>query len=410
MAVALLAMAVRGAAVWRLADNLARDPDGYRVVARSLVDHGDLLRDGQPTAWRPPLYPLLLAKLLWISDWAGPEQAERAFVVSVGVTQVICGVATALLVLYLGWRLGLGRWSLLAAVLVICDPLLVYQSAQVMTETLATLLAVGAWSILVAEQRPHLRAVAAGILLGMAVMCRPTFLLWGFLIMAWSAGYGWRTRQLLQPALAIAAFALALAPWAARNWRELGRPIVTTTHGGYTLLLANNTRFYGWLREGAWGTIWDSREFVDDWLARKRAAGIDNEVDEDRLARQLAIDTMRDDPVGFVRATAVRLGRFWSLAPHASAHGSPLDSASTRWLIATWYLAEFALAVVGLTVAANSPRRASWLAGVLLVVALSVVHAVYWSDLRMRAPVMPVVALLAAAGASRLRGAQHPQR
>jgi hypothetical protein len=119
---------------------------------------------------------------------------------------------------------------------------------------------------------------------------------------------------------------------------------------------------------------------------------------------------MRADPAGFARATGVRLGRFWSLSPHLATHAKSqaaeqpagLERASTRWLIASWYLAEFALALVGLVAAAKSPNRATWLAGVLLVVVLSVVHSVYWSDLRMRAPAMPVVALLAAAGARRL--------
>ncbi|MGD9646955.1 MAG: hypothetical protein AB7U73_14680, partial [Pirellulales bacterium] len=164
-----------------------------------------------------------------------------------------------------------------------------------------------------------------------------------------------------------------------------------------------NPGFYRFVREGEWGTFWDSRDFVAEWLAHKRAAAIDNEIDEDRLARRLAIDTMQADPAGFARATVVRLGRFWSIAPHAAAHGSRLESASIRWSIALWYVAEFALAFVGLAAVATSPKRASWLVGVLLIVALSAVHSVYWSDLRMRAPAMPVVALLAAAGASRLR-------
>ncbi|MGD9648103.1 MAG: ArnT family glycosyltransferase, partial [Pirellulales bacterium] len=243
-AVVLVAVAVRGVAVWRLADGLAHDTDGYRAVARSLVEQGDLLRDGQPTAWRPPLYPLLLAKLLWLSDWAAAPRSDQLFVAFVGLTQVALGAATALLVLRLGWRLGLGRWSLLAAALVICDPLLVYQSAQLMTETLATFLAVCAWSLLVAEKRSALRAIASGVVFGLATLCRPTFLLWAVLLLIWFAWRALRQRTWRNPALATIAFLLTIAPWGARNWIELGRPIVTTTHGGYTLLLANNPGFY----------------------------------------------------------------------------------------------------------------------------------------------------------------------
>lgn len=431
-AIALLAIAVRGVAVWFLADGLTHDTDGYRAVAQSLIEQGDMLRDGRPTAWRPPLYPLLLAKLLWIAEHLPTEDADQAFVFLVGLTQVVCGALTVLLVARLGWRLGLGRWSLLAAALVACDPLLVHQSAQLMTETLATLLAVVVWSVFdafldvsrVAQRgefiapspRPRLQAVSLGLAFGLATLCRPTFLPWVALLLLWLAWLAVRQRLFAHVAAVTAAFALVVVPWAIRNWIEIGRPIVTTTHGGYTLLLANNERFYDWTRDGAWGTVWDSREFVDDWLARKQAAGIENELDEDRLARQLALETMRADPAGFARATGVRLGRFWNFSPHITAHAAghpaPLERASTRWLIASWYLAEFALALWGLAGAARGPNRATWLAGVLLVVVLSVVHGVYWSDLRMRAPAMPVVALLAAAGARRLlpRGAAASER
>lgn len=442
--IAVLAIAVRGAAVWFLADGLSHDTDGYRAVAQSLLDHGDFLRDGRPTAWRPPLYPLLLAKLLWIAEHLPTSNADRTFVVLIGFTQVVCGVVTVLLVGRLGLRLGLGRWSLLAAALVACDPLLAHQSAQLMTETLATLLAVVAWSLfanfqvvappdsrgnklpspLAATKGPlagpcpstlglgmrgssYFGGAALGLALGLATLCRPTFLPWVALLLVWLLWSAIRQRQFARVFAVVAASTLVLAPWAVRNWIEIGRPIVTTTHGGYTLLLANNERFYAWTRDGAWGTVWDSREFVDDWLARKQVAGIDNELDEDRLARQLALETMRADPAGFARATGVRLGRFWSFSPHTTAqaagHPARLERASTRWLIASWYLAEFALALCGLAGVARVPNRATWLAGVLLVVVLSVVHSVYWSDLRMRAPAMPVVALLAAAGAGRLQ-------
>ena len=40
-----------------------------------------------------------------------------------------------------------------------------------------------------------------------------------------------------------------------------------------------------------------------------------------------------------------------------------------------------------------------WLWGLLLVLAVTAVHAFYWTNLRMRAPLMPVVALAAALGA-----------
>ena len=43
--------------------------------------------------------------------------------------------------------------------------------------------------------------------------------------------------------MAVSMFAVLL-PWAVRNALVLAEPIITTTHGGYTLALANNEVYY----------------------------------------------------------------------------------------------------------------------------------------------------------------------
>ena len=73
---------------------------------------------------------------------------------------------------------------------------------------------------------------------------------------------------------------IVLSPWAIRNQVQFGRPIVTTTHGGYTLLLANNPEFYHWLRSGPWGSVWRADQFNADWNRRKPR----DELQADRLA------------------------------------------------------------------------------------------------------------------------------
>ena len=108
------------------------------------------------------------------------------------------------------------------------------------------------------------------IVLALAALCRPAFLLWTHrrrrrALVAKpvaerrvtndnSRGPTARGR-IANSAAFPAAFALGvllvLSPWAIRNQLQFGRPIVTTTHGGYTLLLANNPEFYDWLRSGS---------------------------------------------------------------------------------------------------------------------------------------------------------------
>jgi predicted outer membrane lipoprotein len=58
---------------------------------------------------------------------------------------------------------------------------------------------------------------------------------------------------------------------------------------------------------------------------------------------------------------------------------------------------------------AGFPSRESlpraWLWGLLLAASFTAVHAVYWSNMRMRAPLMPVAALATAAAIMRLGAA-----
>ena len=62
LGVLLLALAVRiPVAAWRM-DSLQDDRDHYRLLAQGLVQTGALTHPdhGTPTAYRPPLYPLVL--------------------------------------------------------------------------------------------------------------------------------------------------------------------------------------------------------------------------------------------------------------------------------------------------------------------------------------------------------------
>ena len=103
--------------------------------------HGTFGSDQAPTAYRPPLYPLLLAGCVALGDHSR---------VAIGLLHVLLGVATV------GWCCwptgpGLGGATAgvvqavpaslrLAALLVALDPILLTQSALVMTETLAAFL------------------------------------------------------------------------------------------------------------------------------------------------------------------------------------------------------------------------------------------------------------------------------
>jgi hypothetical protein len=421
-AAVLLVLAVR-IGVLLAPGALVADPDGYRAVAENVRDCGTFGRGDVPTAYRPPLYPLMLVPLVALGEnsrWA------------IAALHLAMGLATVGLTYDLGRRLGLGNASVLAALLVGLDPILLAQSAQVMTETLATLLAVAALVLLARlVQRPTVaRAAAAGVVFGLAPLCRPTFLPWvalvGLALVAASLLVRLGRRRSpestatpdrassppplrpLTAAVFLAAVAAVLAPWAIRNYLQFGRPIGTTTHGGYTLLLANNPGFYEFLRSGQWEEVWNADEFNREFFAQTPETTPTAELARDRLAYDWARQSIEHDPGTFAYSCLVRVGRLWNPLPHRVTVNESTARCTMRRAVGLWYVAEYVLAAIGLAAGVRRFRRSGRVAATcvaaagFLVLTFTAAHTFYWTDMRMRAPLMPLVALAAAWGATRL--------
>jgi len=402
-----ISLFVRGRVLQTFMRQLLRDPDNYRELAESLAEYGTLgflFGNGPiPTAYRPPLYPLLLAPSSLLGGYG---------LLAVGALHVSLGLLSVWLVWRLGLRWQLPRWAaLLAAALIAVDPLLVYQASQIMTETLAALLTVvalhGLTSAMSSPSAPS--AAAAGACLGCCALCRPTYFVWLALVLVALPAFvsGWKTRAGLMAAFVLGA-ALPIAPWAIRNQISLGSPIITTTHGGYTLLLGNNPLYYQHLREAVWGEVWDSDEFDRPW-ERLRAERPTEEIELDQLAYDAAWRNMREQPLMAAYAALVRVGSLWGLVPHQLDAQEASSFRLLRYAIGGWYAIELFLVAVGLIVLRGKLVRSAWLWGLLLLLGFTAVHTLYWTDMRMRAPLMPAVALFAAAGARWLAKRAEPE-
>lgn len=358
------------------------DPDNYLPLARSIAAGDGLTLNGRPTAYRPPLYPLILAPLV-------PLFGDRLIAAVAGL-HLLLGVATAGLTFRAAERLGLGTIRATAAGLIVgCDPVLVWQGRFVMTETLAAFLIIA--SIAALARGGRWAPMLGGGLLGLAGLCRPSALPGAGLaaVAALIVEPGDRRARLRRTAeLAFGVF-LVLSPWVARNTWALGEPVWTTTHGGYTLALANNEVYYRDVLEGPPGRVWTGR---DQWLwwdsVNKRTAGM-TEPEADRYLRDSVVELAWNRPWMFARACASRLATFWSVVPTAGVYGPATRAATGVWTIPLW---------AALALGAFHPRFRRWpgVAAPAAIMGLSIVHAFYWTDMRMRAPIVPAIALVAA--------------
>lgn len=429
----VFALCVRGVVLLIGLSGLQDDPDAYARLARNWSQTGVLgveSADGAvvvPTAFRPPLYP-------WLLSWLATGDSQIP-VYRIAGLHLLLGCGTVWLTWSIARRLGL-RWPWLPAVGVAVDPLLLRGSQLVMTETLAACLVVLAWrlwlavypaqknrlhtTVQVARQRGALEwlaLVCCGAVLGLSILARPTAGPWVALIalgLLFVYGSDWQ-RRLLDCALVSLIVAGCLAPWIVRNQLMLGKPIWATSHGGYTLLLANNPMLYEHFGRNGPSRDWNAEPFHQRWGLRFDT-GIDlsprneafwleavapsgqqrpfNELADDAAAYAAARATIGRQPEMFGLSSIYRLGWLWAIWPNTG-------SALSRLAIGGWYASIFALAVVGMlreirTVGGRVWLQRWWLA-LSLVVSLSVVHAVYWSNMRMRGPAMAVIYLAAGA-------------
>jgi len=182
-----------------------------------------------------------------------------------------------------------------------------------------------------------------------------------------------------------------------------------TTHGGYTLLLANNPVFYTDVVDRGWGSEWTKSSF-DRWQEElqadlKQLGEHATELDRDRWQSLQARQFISEHPSRFLKAVLYRIRSLWTIIPQGDAAAAigPRLVQLVGWYYAAELLAFAAgIVVVGFRmVRAAGARPTWWLLLLALVVTVQAVHLAYWTNARMRAPILPVISLLAVAAICR---------
>ncbi|MCA8987914.1 MAG: glycosyltransferase family 39 protein [Planctomycetaceae bacterium] len=416
LGIVLVAVVLRALFVLVRFEELSQDRDLYLGIAQNLNAGIGYCNPGstEPTAFRPPLYVLAVAA---VTRWGG--------ISGLAVLHLLLSGVSVLATWKLGMRLGLRSGSWIAALIVAFDPLLIRYTALPMTETMFTTLVVLtllAWTY--ASERP-IYAILTGISLGASALCRPT--IWPLILVVptllclagirlkWSGEWAAETKkQFVREGKSLMiivglAFLIAL-PWGLRNQQILGHFKLTTTHGGYTLLLGNNATFYEAIVSKPLGTTWDeypaeSPLSQTQWYQRLtselNSRGLKSELELDKAQYDMAIQEIRSQPKMFLKAALLRELRLWSPVPQGpEANQLPFVIQLTMWISS---VIVYAAAIAGLLAGFRHPKESvRWNCIAAVLITVMCVHAFYWSNARMRAPLVPLVALLAGRGIDRL--------
>lgn len=384
IAILLLAFALRLG--WSLSRptsdaDLASLPDQaeYLSLARNLLHTGTLSFhdprfDQTVYAYRTPGYPAFVAAF-----GASPRVVR--------IAQSLLDTSTVLAVYLLARRLSPQSSSLsplFAAALVAFNPLLIYFTGLLLSETLYT--ACLTWGVYLAAL-PR-RWFFSILILVFGVLVRPAGIGLAVLIPAVAAfwpnwqstrPYQWR-RALVRAGVAVTVLVAVLSLWAERNRRLLGQRVWLTTNEGITRYDGFNDRADG-----------SSNQWFVSQMPRLRDL---DELQRNELFSQMAAAYISSHPDRLVSLAARKVARTWSPLPLSDQFGS-----AKYVVVGLAYSAPFfLLTLLGLW----SPGLSRPAKCLLLTPALyfTLVHALSVGSLRYRIPAEPELAILAGAAVS----------
>lgn len=392
-------MFLRLALLWQTRETplVIYDERDYFALAENLARRGEFaFEPGRPTSMRPPLYPAFVAGIFELTGWESP-QAVRAAQVAVSAVLAFCTFV-------LGRRVFGRETGVVAAVAVWLYPSFLLANYLVLTELLFALLVVLSATVCgwLVERPAWWRALLLGLVVGGAALTRSV--LWPFPLvlapMLLVVGPGRLPRRLALAACVLVGYGLAVGPWAARNTRLQGVPVVIDTMGGMNLRVGNYEHTPD---ERMWSAPFDLKG------AQSWAAGLPPDAltwtdgQKDKWAQRKAVEFILGHPGVTARRCLIRFADFWGLEREfvalvrdgkyrVPAWFAGLGAAAT--LLA--YPVLVLLAIRGAWLATPSDRRT---AGYCLLVVLFVcgIHCLVFAHSRYRLPLSAFFAVFAAA-------------
>lgn len=195
---------------------LPKDSTEYYVLAKNLLNFGQFSLSGEapfsPDSFRTPVYPAFLAAVIYVFK----------SVLSVSIVQGILGALSAVLFYKTAKKFFSTRISAISALIFAFEPNVLYFTNTIASEPLFLFLFMLALYLFLDKGGGGRRPVflAAGFILGLAILTRPLIqflpLLFMAMILYWGKSWGWK-KTIMAAAFFLLGIAITVFPWSLRN-------------------------------------------------------------------------------------------------------------------------------------------------------------------------------------------------
>lgn len=309
-------------------------PFGYemgQIAASIAMGNGfswpEWSRHPGPTAWMPPVYPIIMAGVFKIF---GTYSTASAMVLE--LFQAITSALSCVLLFFIGKRLFNAQAGLLAALMLAVYPPALHFAVQKIWSTnlfVFCLFLVILQFFKLAEAPTLKRSILTGLSLGITSLIDPIiFAFWPFAL-AWLFFKGdgvWRTR-LAAVMVVLLTLSATISPWLVRNYLVFDQ---------FAFIKSNFSK-----------ELYVNTKQELSIVERQHLEGI-NEAQRGNFYRKKAFEFIRNHPVQFVRPVAERSILYWTLIGPRGGKGAIFAGIS--------YLALLALAIGGVCLSLRKGR------------------------------------------------------
>lgn len=262
----------------------------YNEIAMSIAEgKGYAMKNGEPTAIRPPLYPFFLAGIyVFIGN-------------NIKIVQILQSCLLALvciIIFYIGKNIFDLKTGYIASGVAAVYPMLIYPSYQLLSESLLIFLFSLSLLFVLKSRDNQYFAILAGFLLSLSVLTKPTVLFTLPFFIIWIFREHVTQKRLAHTSTFFIAFLMVFIPWTVRNYLIFHDFVPVSTSGGVAFFDSHVLPVRG--------LGFSNQDQIPEWFD-----SIKNEASRNRFLTQHTLEYIINHPQKILSQTVLKVVMFF---------------------------------------------------------------------------------------------------